>query len=60
MRVVALIRRIWNKKLAISEARYLFKGVRFTYQDNITERKKIKENWKNYKDLSYLSGIIWN
>ena len=42
--VVALIRSIWNKKLAISEARYLFKGVRFTYQDNITERKKIKEN----------------
>jgi len=42
MHVVALIRRIWNKKLAIKEARYLYKGISFTYQYNITERKQIK------------------
>jgi hypothetical protein len=44
MHVVALIRRIWNKKLAISKARYLFKGVSFTCEDNITEGKEIKGN----------------
>ncbi len=60
MHVVALIRRIWNKKLAILTVRVLSKSISFTFQDNITKRKKIKGNYKNYKDLSYLLGIIWN
>jgi len=44
MHVVALIRRIWNKKLAISKARYLFKSIGFTSEHNIIERRKIKGN----------------
>jgi len=44
MHVVALIHRIWNKKLAISKARYLFKGISFTCENNITKKKKIKGN----------------
>jgi len=44
MHVVVLIRRIWNKKLAVSKARYLSKGIGFTPGYSITKRRKIKEN----------------
>ena len=42
MHVVALIRRIWNKKLAISKARYPFKGISFTYGIILQKREKSK------------------
>jgi hypothetical protein len=44
MHVVALIRRIWKKKLAILTGRYLSKSISFTREYNITEKRKIKGN----------------